>query len=136
MATTTTEIVSASDIVAATSYGANQSPSIHVGSASIIGLDLKIDTAASVTGLAFTVQTLNTVSGSWHDLYRDNAGTFEVEEYTIPLSASDNDQLRSIRIAGDGIRHMRLNFKGVGGAVTINTIDAKFERQSIPVVDD
>ena len=131
MATTSTQILSESSIVATTSYATNQSPSIAAKRASMIGLGFKCDTAAGVTGLTFTAQVQMGESDDWYDLYRDNAGTFEVEEYTIPLDESSSDLLRAIRIAGDGSRTMRLNFKGVGGTVTITAIDAVYEQVNV-----
>lgn len=121
MSTTQSEIIVSSDISVTTAYAGNRTGTIEVGFNSSVGLGFKIDAGAGATELIFKVQTL--INAVWTDLYRDDGtGLFELEEYRIPINASTNDQLRAIRLACDGIRDMRLDFKSLGGTATINTI--------------
>jgi len=117
------------DITATTSYSdGNKSSELLGRFRTGVGMMFDIDAGAGCTGLVFKAQV--ETGGEWIDLYRDSGnGTFEVEEYTIPLEDGDSGQKRAIRLYLDSIRNTRFLFKGQGAPATIRKIEFVSEQE-------
>ncbi len=129
MSTAKTVALNESDLTPTTSYAAVVSGTIDASRRDGAGLGFLIDAPASCTGLMFKVQVQ--INSQWVDLYRNDSGTFVLEEYTIPLTADVTGQRRAIRLLLDGIRDLRLLFKGVGAGCTVKEIHLTAEQEYI-----
>lgn len=129
MSTAETVEVSVADIDVITSYGSNRTPTIASSRANSMGVSLALDAGAGTTQLVFKAQVK--INNVWVDLYRDKDGTFEIEEYIIPVVPSGLSQTFAFRLAGDAMRDIRLDFKSVGGTLTVKSVHIVREQDHI-----
>jgi hypothetical protein len=122
--------ISATAIVTATTYTGGESPSFNVGSNDITTLVFDVNAGSGTSAIVLKIQEMNGDSES--DFYKSGDSGFEVDEISIPLTASTNNQRFAIRLDTRAMNDIRTVAKTVGGTGQINTIEAIRDGSTTP----